>query len=101
MRLQGPHHSAQKSTSTGRGDCRTSAEKLVSVNTFTFSEAMGSRRSLRIAVLRTIIAHKPVRTPALVVPTFSEMPAGVVPGYSEAIQWLKRPVFRSVPNRAT
>ena len=78
-----------------------SAEKLPSVNTFTFSEAMGSRRSLRIAVLPTIIAHKPVRTPALVVPTFSEMPAGVVPGYSEAIRWLKRPVCRSVPNRAT
>jgi hypothetical protein len=29
--LQGPHHSAQKSTNTGLSDCRTSAVKSLSV----------------------------------------------------------------------
>ena len=47
--LQGPHHSAQKSTSTGVDDFRTSASKLSSV---TFTVAMGSpwRRSRRGSV---------------------------------------------------
>src|SRR5262245_217686 len=39
---QGPHHSAQKSTSTGVGAFKTSASKLPSVNVTTLSEAIAA-----------------------------------------------------------
>src|SRR5215471_523430 len=41
-RLQGPHHSAQKSTSTGAPDFSTLSSKFVSVNVCTFSLAIVS-----------------------------------------------------------
>src|SRR5262249_46520156 len=44
-RLQGPHHSAQKSTSTGVPACSTDESKLPSVNVCTLSAAI--HRSLR------------------------------------------------------
>src|SRR5579863_5570805 len=43
--LQGPHHSAQKSTSTGVRDWTTSAAKLSCVNTTIFGEAITSSGS--------------------------------------------------------
>src|SRR5262245_29655173 len=47
-RLQGPHHSAQKSTRTGAPDCSTSASKLLSVKFRTFS--VGIRGVLSISL---------------------------------------------------
>src|SRR3954471_10966327 len=44
-RLQGPHHSAQKSTSTGAPDFSTLSSKFPSVNVCTFSVAIASPRS--------------------------------------------------------
>src|SRR5687767_6636670 len=38
--LQGPHHTAQKSTSVGTSDLRTSDSKLASVSSLTFALAM-------------------------------------------------------------
>src|SRR5689334_19691980 len=38
--LQGPHHSAQKSTRIGTGDCRTSFAKFSCVRVTTLGEAM-------------------------------------------------------------
>src|SRR4051812_11414063 len=44
MRLQGPHHSAQKSTRTGPPDFSTVSSKLLSVKVCTFSAAIVSPR---------------------------------------------------------
>src|SRR5689334_2410352 len=38
--LHGPHHSAQKSTITGTGDCKTSLSKVLSLRLTTFFPAM-------------------------------------------------------------
>src|SRR4051812_19636651 len=43
-RLHGPHHSAQKSTSTGAPDFSTLSSKFPSVNVCTFSVAIASPR---------------------------------------------------------
>src|SRR6266511_1011926 len=37
MALQGPHHTAQKSTSTGCGDCNTSCSNVLSVTSSGFA----------------------------------------------------------------
>src|SRR5689334_23660701 len=46
-RLHGPHHSAQKSTSTGAPDFSTLSSKFPSVNVCTFSVAIASPRPPR------------------------------------------------------
>src|ERR1035437_893996 len=46
---QGPHHSAQKSTRTGRSDRSTSWSKLASVKVSVLSPAILSPSSIRIA----------------------------------------------------
>src|SRR3954469_6143167 len=57
--LQGPHHSAQKSTSTGLSLPSTSLAKLVSV-TFTVLPAIGRSPLCRLAVYCPLETHRAV-----------------------------------------
>src|SRR4029453_17599639 len=52
-RRQGPHHSAQKSTSTT--PLLVSSSKLLSVNVFTFSDAIGSLLHTDLAVVPRLL----------------------------------------------
>src|SRR5260370_41598850 len=53
--LHGPHHSAQKSTSTGFADCSTSLSKVAS-ETCLIAAVMGSEACLIAAVMARILS---------------------------------------------
>src|ERR1041385_3815298 len=55
--LQGPHHSAQKSTTTGVVDLRTSSEKFPSVKVTTFAAAI-----LPLPLLQKLL-QRPIQSP--------------------------------------
>src|SRR5688500_9247526 len=48
--LQGPHHSAQKSTRTGTGELKTSAEKLPSVSVTIFAAAIMKNDQIAVSI---------------------------------------------------
>src|SRR2546426_9215530 len=53
--LQGPHHSAQKSTSTGVGEFSTSCSKLASVNMTIFRAAITRQSAWRIDTIVEVV----------------------------------------------